>query len=170
MTQVARLRARRHGDCISGADSEVAEAEYDEPDEQEAVMRPGVSARFRLSGACGRRLGLRRDSGSCIGLGLVGVEPRQPLEPLRQVPVPVAEQLHRRRQEHGADDRRVDQDRRREPDAELLEERHRERAEDREDADHDDRGAGDDAGGGLDAVRDRVVHALAAIEPPRGSG
>ena len=40
---------------------------------------------------------------------------------LRQVPVPVAEQLHRRRQQHAADDRRVDQHRDRQADAHLLE-------------------------------------------------
>ena len=36
--------------------------------------------------------------------------------------------------------------------------------EDREDEDHHDRGAGDDAGGALDPVRDRVVHGLAPVE------
>ena len=40
----------------------------------------------------------------------------------------VAEQLHRRGQKHRADDRGVEQDRSCEPDAELLEEQHRERA------------------------------------------
>ena len=88
---------------------------------------------------------------------------RQPLEPARQVPVPLSEQLHRRGQEHGADDRRVDQDRRRKPDAELLEEQHRERREDREDEDHHDRRARDDAGGRPDPVGDRFVDAA-----PRG--
>ena len=34
--QIARLRAGRHGDRIGGADPEVAEAEHDEPDQQEA--------------------------------------------------------------------------------------------------------------------------------------
>ena len=42
------------------------------------------------------------------------------LEPARQVPVALAEQRHRGRQEHAADDRRVEQDRHRESDAELL--------------------------------------------------
>ena len=62
------------------------------------------------------------------------------------------------------------QDRRREPDAELLEEQHRERAEDREDGDHHDRGAGDDAGRRLDPVRDRLVRASRRDRTPRGSG
>ena len=42
---------------------------------------------------------------------------------LGQVPVPVAEQLHRRRQQHAAHQRRVDQHRHREADAQLLEDR-----------------------------------------------
>ena len=76
----------------------------------------------------------------------------------------VAEELHRRRQQHAADDRRVEQDRRREPDAELLEHQHRERCEDGEDTDHDDRGARDDARGRLDPVRDRLVGGQAALD------
>src|SRR5918995_5448038 len=48
----------------------------------------------RYSGSCDRRR-FRR---------LLVLEPRQPFEPLRQVPVPVAEQLHSRRQEHGPHD------------------------------------------------------------------
>ena len=97
-------------------------------------------------------------------LGLVVLELGKPLEPLRQVPVPLAEQLHRRRQQHAPDDRRVEENRHGQPDAELLEERNRERAEDGEHADHDDRGAGDDAGGRLDPVCDGVVHLRAAVE------
>ena len=68
-------------------------------------------------------IGLGRGRG---GLGdgrgrfLAEVEVRQPLEPARQVPVPVSEQLHRGRQEHRPDDGGVEQDRNREPDAELL--------------------------------------------------
>jgi hypothetical protein len=48
------------------------------------------------------------------------LEPREPLQPARQVQVPVPEQLHRRGQQEGTDDRRVDQDRRRQSDAELT--------------------------------------------------
>ena len=59
--------------------------------------------------------------------------------------------------------RRVDQDRGREPDAELLEHQHRERREDREHGDHHDRGTRHDAGRALDPVRDRLVHARAAV-------
>ena len=43
--------------------------------------------------------------------------PGQPLEPAGQVPVPLAEQLHRRRQQHAADDRGVEEDGDREADA-----------------------------------------------------
>ena len=68
-------------------------------------------------------------------------------------------------QQHAADDRRVDQDRRGEPDAELLEEEQRQRREDREHADHHDRRAGDDARRRADAVRDRLVHRGAPLEP-----
>src|SRR5262249_16856274 len=42
------------------------------------------------------------------------------LRPLRHPPVPVAEQLHQRRHEQRADDRRVEDDPRREADRELL--------------------------------------------------
>ena len=87
--------------------------------------------------------GLRRARGLEVALCVPVLEGRKPLEPRCEVPVPGAEQLHGRRQEHCADDRGVDQDRDREPDAELLEERHRERREDREDGDHDERGARD---------------------------
>src|SRR5881227_3639927 len=51
-----------------------------------------------------RTLSLRHRNGRCVDslapIAAVGsmFQPRQPLEPARQVPVPVAEQLHRRRQ------------------------------------------------------------------------
>jgi hypothetical protein len=46
---------------------------------------------------------------------------RHPPQRPREVPVPVAEELHRRGQEDGSNDRRVDQHRGRESDARLLE-------------------------------------------------
>src|SRR5918997_1720751 len=98
------------------------------------------------------------------GLGLLVLEAREPLEPPREVPVPLAQELHRRREENRSDDRCVEQDRRREPDAELLEEQHREGAEDREDPDHHDCSARDDPRSPLDPVCDRVVHLRAAEE------
>src|SRR5947208_1682257 len=54
---------------------------------------------------------------------------RQPLELLRQVPVAVAEELHRGRQQHRPHDCRVDQDRHGQPDAHLLQEQDAKRAE-----------------------------------------
>ena len=39
------------------------------------------------------------------------LEVRQPFEPFRQVPVPVAEEPHQAREEDGADDRRVEEQR-----------------------------------------------------------
>ena len=110
------------------------------------------------SGCAG--LGFRRRRGSRS----LRRHSRQPLEPLRQVPVPVAEELHRRRQQHAADDRRVDEDRDRQPHAQLLEDQQRQGGEDREDRDHHGGGAGHDAGGGLDPVGDRVLGWPSAVE------
>ena len=69
------------------------------------------------------------------------VELRQPAELLRQVPVALAQELHRGGQEDAPDDRRVDEDRDREAHADLLEDDRREDREDPEHGDHDDRGA-----------------------------
>ena len=55
-------------------------------------------------------------------------------------------------------------------DAHLLEHDERERPEDREHRDHHDRGAGHDAGGVLDAVRDRVAPCSCRGRRPRGPG
>ena len=46
---------------------------------------------------------------------------RQPFEPVREIPVPVAEQLHRGGQEDAPDDCGVDEDGGSEPDARLFE-------------------------------------------------
>ena len=70
---------------------------------------------LRLRGGLQR---LRRGRRLWFLEGAAVLEMGQPLEPLRQVPVPVAELLHRRRQEDRADDRRIDQDRRGETNAE----------------------------------------------------
>ena len=79
------------------------------------------------------------------------------LEPGRQVPVPLAEQLHRRRHEHRADDRRVDQDGDREAEAHLLHHDHAQAREQPEDGDHDDRGARHRPGRAGDREPHRVV-------------
>ena len=60
-------------------------------------MRPGVKRPLPSGGS--RRFGSASGQAP-LELGLVPLEPRKPLEPPRQVPVPVAEQLHRRRQQH----------------------------------------------------------------------
>src|SRR4051794_24900334 len=58
-------------------------------------------------GGGGRRAQPR---GAGLGGAALVVELRNPLQPARQVPVPVAEDLHRGRQQDAADDRRVDED------------------------------------------------------------
>jgi hypothetical protein len=78
---------------------------------------------------------------------LLVADPGKPTETTRKIPVPVAEQLHRRRQEHATDQRRVDQNCGGESDPCLLEFEGREGSEERIDADS-----------GLDALdRDRAV-------------
>jgi hypothetical protein len=71
---------------------------------------------------------LRRDD-------LLVADPGKPTETTRKIPVPVAEQLHRRRQEHATDQRRVDQNCGGESDPWLLEFEGREGSEERIDAD-----------------------------------
>ena len=127
-------------------------------------MRPGVSARFRVTSLVRLRLGLRRGSASGSSSGSPKSSRGSHSSHLGRYQFQSPSSFIVAGSSTRADDRRVDQDRRREPDAELLEEQHRERAEDREHADHDDRCARDDAGGGLDPVRDRLVRARAAVE------
>ena len=107
-------------------------------------------------------IGLSRGQAGRRRLRLV-LELRQPAQALGQVPVALAEQLHRGRQQDGADDRRVDQDRGGEADADLLGQLVAGEREGAEDRDHHERGAGHDAGRALDAVGDRVVVAHAAV-------
>src|ERR671919_1729436 len=124
-----------------------------------AVGEPAASGLPHWDGWLGDRL---RDRGRGRSGRFVFVA-WEPLEPAREVPVPVAEELHRRRQEYGADDGGVDEYGGGESDPELLEEEHRERGEDREHADHDDSRAGDNAGRRLDPVRDRGVGREATV-------
>src|SRR5215211_8928980 len=78
----------------------------------------------------------------------LGVEEGKLLvEPRRQPPGAIAGELHDRRQQPEADDCRVDQDRGREADAELLDQGEAREGEGDEDGDHDRRGAGDDPRG-----------------------
>src|SRR6266550_415588 len=79
------------------------------------------------------------------------------VEPERQVPVALPEERHYGRDEQAADDRRVEEDRHRAADPELLRRDDRERGEGREHGHHDDRGAGDHASGVGDAAPDRLA-------------
>src|SRR5262245_48770722 len=91
---------------------------------------PGVAARRRLtSPACdeARRKSTRR---------ALELHAREPVEPARQVPVPLAEQPHRGGHQDGADDGRVEQQRDGDAEADLLE--HHELAEREADEDDDD--------------------------------
>src|SRR5215213_3304815 len=118
---------------------------------------------------CGRRMRLAR-------AWLVGLRPlwwgsrvvrsdsRQPLEPARQVPVPVAEELHRRWEEHSSDDRRVDQDCGCQSEAELFEVQEVERDEHEEHADHHYCGACNRAGGARDASLHSLVCGHASVD------
>ena len=70
-------------------------------------------------------------------------EIRQPGEPSRQVPVPAAQQCHRRRHEDGANDCGVDDDGHRQPEADLLQLAQAAGGKGAEHRHHDERGAGD---------------------------
>src|SRR6476469_9765846 len=74
-----------------------------------------TSWKVGTSGACQLRL-------DDLGLTRLGLDRhvRQPAEPAREPPVPVAEKGHRRGQEHAPDQRRVDEHSDREPEPELL--------------------------------------------------
>ena len=88
---------------------------------------------------------------------------RQPAEPARHPPVPVAEQAHRRRQQHAPDERGIDQHGDRQPQPELLDDHQPERHEDREHHDHDRRRARDHARRDRDALRHGVVRRQPAV-------
>ena len=68
---------------------------------------------------------------------------QDPRERPRQVPVPVAQQLHRRRDEDEPHQRRVERDRDGGAQADLLDRRHADGDEDAEHGDHDERGRRD---------------------------
>ncbi len=90
---------------------------------------------------------------------------RQPAELLRQVPVAVAEQLHRGREQDRPDQRGVDEDRHGEADAQLLEHDRGERREDAEHRDHHDRRARDRA----DAVERMPCETASSVVMPRSN-
>src|SRR5438270_297073 len=110
----------------------------------------GASMSFVQSGGFGLRP--RRPGVWGKSSAVAGADVWQPLEPARQVPVPVPQELHRRGQQDAAHQSGIEEDRDREADAELLEDQQREGRKDREHGHHDDGRAGDDTGGALDAV------------------
>ncbi len=88
-----------------------------------------------------------------------------PLQRARQPPVRLAEDDHHGRHEQRPHDGRVDRDRDREPDAELLDGRIAVEDEAREDGDHDQRRRGDHPRGSGQPLDDRVV----VVAAPRAS-
>src|SRR4051812_10812648 len=103
------------------------------------------------------------------GLGVLGFDGRsgvalganagEPLQPAGQVPVPVAEQRHRRGQQDAADDGGVDQDRHGQPEPHLLEVEEADGDEAREHADHHRGCAGHGPGRGGDPLPSRSMTA-----------
>jgi len=91
------------------------------------------------------------------------LDPHQPGDSGRQVPVPVAEQRHQRRHEHRTDDRRVDEDADAQPGRQRLEVRPRPGRQGGEGEEQDQRGAGDQAAGAGDAGDDRLVGVAGAV-------
>ena len=91
----------------------------------------------------------------------------EPVEPARQPPVALAQELHDGGHEHHAHDRRVDEDRRGQADADQLEEDLRAQREGAEDRDHDQRRRGDHARGAREPLRDRARACRARPGTPR---
>src|SRR4051812_47532347 len=96
------------------------------------VGMSGVGAdRLGRLGLGGTGRATRLDLLGLVGLALDG-HAWEPVEPSRQPPVPVAEQRHRRRQQHASDQGGVDEDGDGEPEPELLDEHEAEAHEDGE--------------------------------------
>src|SRR3954468_6004996 len=135
--------------------------------------RVGLDMVLSASGRHGRRARSVGELWLGGGLGVLGFDGRsgvafgadagEPLQPAGQVPVPVAEQRHRRGQQDAADDGGVDQDGDGEPESHLLEVEEAEGDEAREHADHHRGGAGHGPGGGRDPLPDGLVGAHAAV-------
>ncbi len=81
----------------------------------------------------------------------------QAVEPGRDPPVVVAQQLHRCRDENDTDDGGIDEDRGRQAETEHLDERIVAEDETAEHRDHDQGGRGDDPGGRCEAADHRLV-------------
>src|SRR5262249_33685545 len=102
---------------------------------------PQISSASRRTEELGAGLGERRRP-----------YPHDPREARRQPPVPAAEDRHQARHEHAADDRRVEKNRDREAETELLQPDDPSCDEPRERRTHDDRRRRDDPAGALEAV------------------
>jgi uncharacterized membrane protein (UPF0127 family) len=76
------------------------------------ASRAGVGA-LELAAGEAERLSLAPGLSLRYRAGDSRLEPERASHPLGQIPVPVSEQLHRRRHEHRPHDRRIEQDRRR---------------------------------------------------------
>jgi hypothetical protein len=85
------------------------------------------------------------------------------MEPPGQEPVPLAQQLHRRREQHSPDHRRVDQDREREPDSHLLDVDLAQPGEDSEYRNHHDRRGRHRPRRPADPALDRLLGREAAV-------
>ena len=86
---------------------------------------------------------LRLHISSRPGLGALDMNVGKPAKPFRQVPVAVAQQFHRRRNEHQANERRVEQQRDGDAKPHLLEHHKVAPGEVAQDRDDDQGGAGD---------------------------
>jgi zinc protease len=145
-----------------------SEASISYPTKRPKGGRRGQPPPFRVSRAIRALLGHAGRLADLVGdLDHVNValhvDLRQPLQPLRQVPVAVAQELHRRGHQDRPHDRRVQEDRDREAEAHLLQRRDPTARERREHRDHDHGRAGDDAARGPQAVGDRLGVVLGLV-------
>src|SRR5215211_4638294 len=130
---------------------------------------PAITAAAPMPAASAAGTRARRAGASVMGESLSGIHsrlqhraaPRAAWQP----PVPAAEQRQRGRNDHGADERRVDQDCGAQPESHLLEHHELPAGEPGEDGDHDQRGAGDQPRGRADAERDALA-GVARGQPP----
>src|SRR4051794_32722155 len=136
-------------------------------------MRRRVRAFGRLSGNISRSLTPDRRWSSSGGFGVAFGEVLLALDaelrhhllhPARQPPGFLAEQHHHRRHQQAADQGRVDRDRHRQPDPELLHHRIGDEDEAGEDADHDRRRRGDHPAGVGDALDHRGAGVAGLLE------
>lgn len=102
---------------------------------------------------------------SPLCLGTLDPDVGEPFEPLRQVPVDVAHELHRCREQNRPDQGCVDQDRHAKPDAELLHLDVPSKGESSEHSDHDGGRARDLAGGQPDTLGHRLIGRESVVVP-----